>query len=186
VLLLGTIGALMFKESLSAIMRKRSGQRPDTKRTHYAFVHGLPLRTKFRASKLYISAIPPFLIGVTVGILSAIMGVGGGFLMVPAMIYVLGMPTKTVIGTSLFQITFMASFTTVLHAIENQTVDLLLGVLLILGGVIGAQIGARIGQKLNAEMLRVLLAVMVLMISGKVATELLFQPSDLFSLTATR
>jgi len=114
------------------------------------------------------------------------MGVGGGFLMVPAMIYLLGMPTKTVIGTSLFQITFMASFITILHAMENQTVDMVLGVLLIVGGVIGAQIGAMIGQRLNADMLRVLLAVLVLAISVKVATELLFRPHEIFSLRAMR
>jgi uncharacterized membrane protein YfcA len=184
VLLLGIVGGLMFIEALSAIRRRRAGIKVSTKRKHHAWVHGLPLRFKFRASQLYISAIPPFAIGLFVGLLSAVMGVGGGFLMVPAMIYLLGMPTKTVIGTSLFQITFMASFTTVLHAVENQTVDLILGLLLIVGGVVGAQIGARLGQRLNADMLRFLLAIMVLTISAKVATELLFRPSDVFSLTA--
>ncbi|MCG6903086.1 MAG: sulfite exporter TauE/SafE family protein [Rhodobacter sp.] len=183
VLLLGVIGALMFVEALSAIRRRRAGTAVSKKRKHYALVHGLPLKVKFRASNIYISAIPPFAIGLTVGALSAVMGVGGGFLMVPAMIYLLGMPTKTVIGTSLFQITFMASFTTVLHAVENQTVDLVLGLLLIVGGVIGAQIGARLGQRLNAEMLRFLLATMVLAISAKVATELLLRPGEVFSLT---
>jgi len=183
VLLLGVIGALMFVEALSAIRRRRAGTRVSTKRKHYKLVHGLPLKMKFRASNIYISAIPPFVIGLAVGALSAVMGVGGGFLMVPAMIYLLGMPTKTVIGTSLFQITFMASFTSVLHATENQTVDMVLGLLLIIGGVIGAQIGARLGQKLNAEMLRFLLATMVLAISAKVATELLLTPGEIFSLT---
>ena len=186
VLLLGTIGALMFIEALTAIRRRASGQRVSTKRKHHAWIHGLPLRVRFRVSGLYLSVIPPFLIGVFVGVLSAVMGVGGGFLMVPAMIYLLGMPTKTVIGTSLFQITFMASFTTVLHAVENHTVDLVLGLLLILGGVVGAQIGAQLGRKLNADSLRILLALMVLIISAKVATELLFQPHELYSLTAVR
>ena len=184
VLLLGVIGGLMFIEAISAIRRRHSGKRPNTKRKHYAWVHGLPLRMRFRASQLYISAIPPFGIGCIVGIMSAVMGVGGGFLMVPAMIYVLGMPTRTVIGTSLFQITFMASFTTLLHAVENETVDLVLGLLLIIGGVIGAQIGARFGQRLNPDMLRVLLALLVLAISAKVATELLVQPAEFYSLTA--
>ncbi|MFV2035639.1 MAG: sulfite exporter TauE/SafE family protein, partial [Halocynthiibacter sp.] len=141
-------------------------------------------KMKFRTSGLYISVIPPAIIGVMVGILAAIMGVGGGFVMVPAMIYLLGMPTKVVIGTSLFQIIFVTAFTTLLHATTNYTVDMALAVLLLIGGVIGAQIGARIGVRLKAEQLRILLAVLVLAVSTKLALDLLLEPSELYSLGA--
>jgi uncharacterized protein len=119
-----------------------------------------------------------------VGILAAVMGVGGGFIMVPAMIYILGMPTKVVIGTSLLQIIFVAGFTTMLHATTNQTVDVLLALLLLIGGVIGAQVGTRIGVKMKAEQLRILLAIMVLVVCGKIALDLLIMPSELYSLGA--
>ncbi len=122
--------------------------------------------------------------GILVGILAAIMGVGGGFIMVPAMIYILGMPTKVVVGTSLFQIIFVTAFTTLLHATTNFTVDMVLAVLLLVGGVIGAQIGARIGVKLKAEQLRILLALMVLVVCGKLAMDLLLQPAELYSIGA--
>ena len=117
-----------------------------------------------------------------VGILAAIMGVGGGFIMVPAMIYILGMPTKVVVGTSLLQIIFVTAFTTLLHATTNFTVDMALAVLLLVGGVIGAQIGTRIGVRLKAEQLRILLAGMVLLVCGKLALDLLLQPSELYSI----
>jgi uncharacterized membrane protein YfcA len=122
------------------------------------------------------------IIGIGVGILTAIMGVGGGFIMVPAMIYLLGMPTKVVIGTSLFQIIYVTAFTMMLHAVTNQTVDVVLGVLLLLGGVIGAQFGARIGVKLKAEQLRILLAILVLAVAGKLALDLLLVPTELYSI----
>ncbi|WP_438991146.1 sulfite exporter TauE/SafE family protein, partial [Lentibacter sp.] len=128
--------------------------------------------------------IPPVIVGILVGILAAIMGVGGGFIMVPAMIYILGMPTKVVVGTSLFQIIFVTAFTTLLHATTNFTVDMVLAVLLLVGGVIGAQIGARIGVKLKAEQLRILLALMVLVVCGKLAMDLLLQPAELYSIGA--
>lgn len=183
VIFLGIIGGLMFFESLRAIMRsKKSGGVP-TRRKHN-WVHNLPFKMKFRTSGLYISVIPPILVGVLVGILAAIMGVGGGFIMVPAMIYLLGMPTKVVIGTSLFQIIFVTSFTTLLHATTNYTVDMALAVLLLVGGVIGAQVGTRIGVKLKAEQLRILLAVLVLVVCGKLALDLLIEPSELYSLGA--
>ena len=136
---------------------------------------------KFRVSGLYISVIPPVIVGVVVGILAAIMGVGGGFIMVPAMIYLLGMPTKVVVGTSLFQIIFVTAFTTMLHATTNYTVDMMLAVLLLVGGVIGAQIGTRIGAKMKAEQLRILLALMVLGVCSKLALDLLLTPSELYS-----
>ena len=139
---------------------------------------------RFRVSGLYISVIPPLIVGVSVGILAAIMGVGGGFVMVPAMIYLLGMPTKVVVGTSLFQIIFVTAFTTLLHATTNFTVDIVLAVLLLVGGVIGAQIGTRIGVKMKAEQLRILLAIMVLVVCGKLALDLLLMPSELYSIGA--
>ncbi len=179
VVFLGVIGALMFIESLNAIRKTRSGAKP--KRRKHNWIHGLPFKMRFRTSGLYISVIPPVIVGVLVGILAAIMGVGGGFIMVPAMIYLLGMPTKVVVGTSLFQIIFVTGFTTLLHATTNYTVDMVLAVLLLIGGVIGAQIGTVIGARLKAEQLRILLAIMVLAVCGKLALDLLIQPAELFS-----
>jgi len=144
----------------------------------------LPLKMRFRTSGLYISVIPPVLVGLFVGILAAIMGVGGGFVMVPAMIYILGMPTKVVVGTSLFQIIFVTGFTTMLHATTNYTVDIALAVLLLVGGVIGAQIGTRIGVYLKAEQLRILLAIMVIAVCLKLGLDLIIMPSELYSIGA--
>jgi len=180
VIFLGIIGGLMFFESLRAIRRTRKGGRVNRKK-HY-WVHGLPLKMRFRVSGLYISVIPPVLVGASVGVLSAIMGVGGGFIMVPAMIYLLGMPTKVVIGTSLLQIIFVTAFTTMLHATTNQTVDIVLAVLLLVGGVLGAQVGTRIGVRMQAEQLRILLALLVLAVCGKLALDLLLKPAELYSL----
>jgi uncharacterized membrane protein YfcA len=165
------------------MLRTRSGTAPRRKRHTHLWVHNLPWKMKFRASGLYISVVPPLLVGVGVGILAAIMGVGGGFILVPAMIYLLGMPTKVVIGTSLFQVTFVAAFTTMMHAITNQTVDVMLAVFLIIGGVIGAQIGTRLGLKLGAEQLRILLALLVLAVCGKIAFDLLWPPAELYSIS---
>ncbi len=177
VLFLGIVGGLMFLESLRAIRRsKKTGAAP-VRRKH-TWVHSLPFKMKFRVSGLYISVIPPLIVGVLVGILAAIMGVGG----VPAMIYLLGMPTKVVVGTSLFQIIFVTAFTTLLHATTNFTVDMALAVLLLIGGVIGAQIGTRIGTRMKAEQLRILLAIMVLAVCGKLAFDLLVMPSELYSI----
>ena len=180
VVFLGIIGSLMFVESLNAIRNTKSGKVPARKK--HTWIHGLPFKMRFRVSGLYISVIPPVLVGISVGILAAIMGVGGGFIMVPAMIYLLGMPTKVVVGTSLFQIIFVTGFTTLLHATTNYTVDVVLAVLLLIGGVIGAQIGTRIGVKLKAEQLRILLAIMVLVVCGKLALDLLLMPSELYSI----
>ncbi|MBL4808086.1 MAG: sulfite exporter TauE/SafE family protein [Rhodobacteraceae bacterium] len=183
VIFLGIIGSLMFIESLNAI---RKSKKPNSvyKKKKHNWIHGLPFKTRFRTSNLYISVIPPILVGLLVGVLAAIMGVGGGFIMVPAMIYLLGMPTKVVVGTSLFQIIFVTAFTTIMHATQNFTVDAILALLLLLGGVIGAQIGARIGVKLKAEQLRILLAIMVLAMCGKLALDLLLMPSELYSIRA--
>lgn len=182
VLFLGVIGALMFVESLRALQKSRSGKRPTRKKHNW--VHGLPLKVRFRTSGLYISVIPPLFVGLLVGVLAAVMGVGGGFIMVPAMIYILGMPTKVVVGTSLFQIIFVTGFTTVLHAATNHTVDMVLAVLMLIGGVVGAQIGTRIGVRMKAEQLRILLALMVLLVCGKLALELLIEPAELYSIGA--
>ena len=181
VVFLGIIGSLMFVESLNALRKSAKGAPVPTRRKHN-WVHNLPFKMKFRTSGLYISVIPPALVGVFVGILSAIMGVGGGFIMVPAMIYLLGMPTKVVVGTSLFQIIFVTAFTTLLHATTNFTVDMVLAVLLLVGGVVGAQFGAQLGARLKAEQLRILLAALVLVVCGKLALDLLLMPSNLYSI----
>ncbi|MDF1717679.1 MAG: sulfite exporter TauE/SafE family protein [Antarcticimicrobium sp.] len=183
VVFLGVVGGLMFMESLQALRKaRRAGGGPAPKRRQRTWIHSLPFKMRFRTSGLYISVIPPICVGILVGILAAIMGVGGGFIMVPAMIYILGMPTKVVVGTSLFQIILVTAFTTMLHATTNYTVDIVLAVLLLVGGVIGAQIGTQIGLRLKAEQLRILLALMVLVVCGKLAADLLLQPSELYSL----
>ena len=181
VVFLGVIGALMFAESLRALTRSRRGA-PPPRRRRRGVVEALPFKMRFRTSGLYISVIPPLAVGVAVGVLAAIMGVGGGFIMVPAMIYLLGMPTKVVVGTSLFQIIFVTAFTTMLHAVTNQTVDVMLAVLLLVGGVVGAQVGTRLGTRLRAEQLRILLALLVLLVCGKLAYDLLATPSELYSI----
>ena len=180
---LGIIGSLMFIESLRAILKTQGGSITKKVRRSRGFAQQLPFKTRFRTSGLYISIIPPILVGLLVGILSAIMGVGGGFIMVPAMIYILGMPTKVVVGTSLFQIIFVTGFTTVLHATTNYTVDIALAVLLLLGGVIGAQLGSQFGTRLRAEQLRILLALMVIAVCIKIALDLLIMPSEMYSIS---
>ena len=182
VLFLGVIGTLMFIESLRAIRRLRGGGRARPRRKHL-WVHKWPLKLRFRTSGLYISVIPPILVGLSVGVLAAIMGVGGGFIMVPAMIYILGMPTKVVVGTSLFQIIFVTAFTTFMHATTNHSVDVALALMLIFGGVVGAQIGTSIGLRMKGEQLRVLLALLVIAVCAKLALDLLLQPAELYSLT---
>ena len=182
VVFLGLVGAMMLQESLRAMIRARRVGVPQVRRSHvHSWVHRMPLKVKFRASGLYVSVIPPMVVGGLVGFLSAIMGVGGGFIMVPAMIYLLGMPTKVVVGTSLFQIIFVTAFTTLVHALNHHSVDMLLALVLIVGGVIGAQIGARVGFRLKAEQLRILLALLVLAVAGKIALDLLLPPDELYS-----
>lgn len=181
---LGIIGSLMVTESVRAWMRARNPSKPRVKLHRHIWLHGLPFKMRFRHSKLYISALLPFGIGVFVGILSAIMGVGGGFVMVPAMIYLLGMPTSIVIGTSLFQIIFVTANVTFLQSVNNQTVDIMLALLLIFGSVIGAQLGTIFGTKLRGEQLRVLLGLIVLAVGFKVAWTLVVTPLELFTLGA--
>ncbi len=186
VIFLGIIGGLMFWESLRAMRRRKSAAGQRRKLHQHIWIHGLPLKMRFRRSKLYISALMPFTIGFLVGVLSAIMGVGGGFIMVPAMIYLLGMPTSVVIGTSLFQVIFVTANVTFLQAYANQTVDVVLALLLLIGAVIGAQFGARAGARLQGEELRVLLALMVLAVCAKLFYDLLITPGDVYSLGVTR
>ena len=185
VLFLGLIGGLMLSESLRSLWKARKVGAQPIRRAHvHSWVHRMPFKVKFRASGLYISVIPPLLVGAVVGFLSAIMGVGGGFIMVPAMIYLLGVPTRVVVGTSLFQIIFVTAFTTLMHAVTHHTVDLLLAFLLIIGGVVGAQFGARVGVRLKAEQLKILLALLVLAVALKIAFDLLLQPGELYSITS--
>ena len=181
VIFLGLIGGLMLLESIRAILRTRQPGARRGKLHQHNWLHGLPLKMRFRKSKLYISALLPFFLAAIVGVLSAIMGVGGGFILVPAMIYLLGMPTYVVIGTSLFQIIFVTANITVLQAVQTQTVDFVLAGLLLFGAVIGAQIGARFGTRLKGEQLRGLLALMVLGVSVKLGIELITAPVDVFA-----
>lgn len=180
VIFLGVIGSLMFIESLNAMRPSKRGAPP--KRKKHNFLHALPFKMRFRRSKLYISAILPIGIGVLVGILSAIMGVGGGFIMVPAMIYLLGMPTAVVVGTSLFQIIFVTANVTVLQSVNNFAVDVVLAMLLLFGAVIGAQFGAKAGAKLKGEQLRVLLALMVIGMCIKIGLDLTLTPDEFYTI----
>jgi len=183
VLLLGTLGGLMVVESLRAAMRLRRSGGPRRRLHQHYWVHGLPLKTRFRRSKLYISALLPIGLGFIVGVLSALLGIGGGFIMVPAMIYMLGMPTAVVPGTSLLQIIFVAANVTFLQAYTNRTVDAVLALLLLVGGVVGAQIGTRFGTRLRGEQLRFLLALLVLAVAVKLAIDLTVRPPDPFFLS---
>lgn len=182
VIFLGIIGFLMLWESSRTIIRSRSAAARRGKLHQHNWFHGLPFKMRFRKSKLYISAILPFLIGATVGVLSAIMGVGGGFIMVPAMIYLLGMPTSLAIGTSLFQIIFVTANVTFLQALTVQTVDILLAVLLLTGAVIGAQFGSKYSVRMKGEQLRALLALLVLGVCVKMIFDLTVMPADIYSI----
>ena len=181
VFFLGIIGVLMLWESIRTYIRSRKPEFYRRKLHEHNWLHGLPLKMRFRRSKLYISALVPFFIAAFVGVLSAIMGVGGGFIMVPAMIYLLGMPTSVVIGTSLFQIIFVTANVTLLQSVQTQTVDFLLAGTLLFGAVIGAQIGTRFGGMLRGEQLRGMLALIVLLVCIRIGYELIAMPLDLFS-----
>jgi uncharacterized membrane protein YfcA len=181
VVLLGIVGSLMLVESVRAILRTRKPGAARGKLHQHNWLHGLPFKMRFRRSKLYISALLPLAIGSFVGVLAAIMGVGGGFIMVPAMIYILGMPTAVVVGTSLFQIIFVTANVTILQSVQTQTVDFVLAGLLLFGAVIGAQFGTRAGAKLRGEQLRGLLALMVLAVCIKLGFDLALHPASLYS-----
>ena len=182
IIFLGFIGISMaFESAKTTIKNYRTTSAIRTKLHQHSWIHGLPFKLRFHRSKLYISAIPPILIGFFVGVLSAMMGVGGGFIMIPAMVYILGMSTNVVVGTSLFQIIFVTANSTFFQSYLNQTVDIVLSALMILGGVIGAQIGVRLGSQLKAEYLRGILAILVLLVCAKILTDLILTPSDLFT-----
>ena len=184
VALLGTIGTLMLAESIRAISRARAGRPPSGRRPgQHNWVHGLPLKMRFPRSRLYISAIPPLVIGWVVGLLTAFLGVGGGFIMVPAMIYLLRMPTNIVIGTSTFQIIFVTAVVTILHASINNSLDVVLALMLAAGGVMGGQFGVGAGQKLRGEQLRALLALLVLGVAVRLFLDLVLKPEDLYTVT---
>jgi uncharacterized protein len=186
VLLLGTLGALMMIESIRALFRLHRPGASRRRLHQHTWMHGLPLKARFRRSRLYISALLPVGIGFVIGIFSAILGIGGGFIMVPAMIYMLGMPTAVVPGTSLLQIIFVAANVTVLQAYTNRTVDAVLALVLLVGGVVGARIGTRFGMRLRGEQLRFLLALMVLAVAAKLAFDMTVRPADLYSIASER
>jgi uncharacterized membrane protein YfcA len=179
---LGVTGVLMLAESTLSLFRsRRPGRAPGRLHTH-TWIHNLPFKMKFRRSKLYISAFVPLAVGVFSGLLSAIMGVGGGFIIVPAMIYLVGMPTVVAVGTSLFEVVFIAANVSFLQAVNNHTVDLVLAIFLIVGGVVGAQVGARLGTRLRGAELRGLLAILVIGVAGKLLFDLVVPPEDVYSL----
>nr|WP_312054729.1 sulfite exporter TauE/SafE family protein [Brevundimonas diminuta] len=182
-LFLGSIGSMMLYESLTQILHRVRGETPPRKeRRRPMWLYGLPFKMRFPRSGHYISAIPPFGLGVFAGILSAIMGVGGGFILVPAMLYVLRMKASVVVGTSLFQIIITTAITTVLQAGRNQTVDIVLSTILLLGGVVGAQYGAKLSGRFRAEEMRAALGLIVLLVGIQMGLELFVRPSDLFLL----
>ena len=182
VVFLGFIGfSMAFESARTTIKKYKTTSLIRTKLHQHSWIHGLPFKMRFHRSKLYISAIPPIIIGFLVGVLSAMMGVGGGFIMIPAMVYILGMSTNVVVGTSLFQIIFVTANSTFFQSYLNQNVDILLSSLMILGGVIGAQIGVSIGAKLKAEYLRGILSILVLLVCAKILSDLILTPSEIFT-----
>jgi uncharacterized protein len=183
VLLLGTIGAIMLRESLATLRAARGGGKPTSHPVNHGWIHGLPFKMRFRQSRLYISVIPPLMIGFFIGVLGAIMGIGGGFIIVPAMIYLLRMPTNVVLGTSLTLIIGLTTVTTILQATSNTAVDLVLAFFLVAGGVVGAQLGVWAGVRLRGEQLRLLLAVLVLAVAARMAWELVAPPADIYAMT---
>ena len=184
VVFLGIVGlSMLFESSRTTIRKYRTTSTIRTKLHQHSWIHGLPFKMRFHRSKLYISTIPPIIIGFFVGVLSAMMGVGGGFIMIPALVYILGMSTSVVVGTSLFHIIFVTANSTFFQSYLNQTVDIVLAVLMIIGGVIGAQIGAKIGSTFKAEYLRGVLAILVLGVCIKIILDLTLTPNNLFSLS---
>ena len=183
VVMLGSIGIIMLRESLTTLRAARSGVSVSRRLVNRGWIQALPFKMRFRQSRLYISVIPPIAIGFAVGALSAIMGIGGGFIIVPAMIYILRMPTNVVMGTSLTQIIAVTAITTVLQATSNYAVDIVLAGLLVAGGVVGAQLGVRAGARLRGEQLRLLLALLVLAVGAGLAWQLVAHPADVYSLS---
>jgi uncharacterized protein len=183
VVFLGTVGGLMLAESVRALRRAARNETAPLKRPgQHNWVHRLPFKMRFKKSKIYLSVIPILALGFAIGILTSIMGVGGGFIMVPAMIYLLRIPTNVVVGTSLFQIIFTTAYTTIVQAATNYSVDIVLAFILMVAGVIGAQYGVRVGQKLRGEQLRALLGLLVLAVGVRLAIELIVPPEDIYSI----
>ncbi|MGN6356085.1 MAG: sulfite exporter TauE/SafE family protein [Novosphingobium sp.] len=182
VVLLGGIGAVMARESIQSLRSSRSGVSiPARKRRHHPMVAALPGRWRFYRSGLYISPLAPLLLGVATGILTMLMGIGGGFVLVPAMLYILGMSANVVVGTSLFQILFVTMATTMMHALTTKAVDMVLAVFLLLGSVSGAQIGAKLAQSTNPVRLRLVMAVIVLLVAFRMALGLGWRPDEIYS-----
>lgn len=182
VVMLGTIGSLMLKEALQALRPSEKGvARTAKKRRHHPLVTALPLRWRFYGSGLYISPLAPLILGTVVGILTMLMGVGGGFILVPAMLYILGMNGNVVVGTSLFQILFVTIATTMMHALTTRAIDIVLAVLLLVGSVSGAQIGAKIAQIARPELLRLVLSTIVLMVALRMLFGLGYRPDEIFT-----
>jgi uncharacterized membrane protein YfcA len=183
VTLLGAVGGLMVLESVRAIMRARQGKPVVLRRPgSHAWFHGLPFKVRFKRSRIYVSAIPVWAIGFVIGFIGAVMGIGGGFLLVPMLIYLLRVPTATVLGTSMVLTLVTMASATVMHAATNHLVDAVLALILMIGGVTGAQFGARAGQKISGEWLRLLLGLLVLAVGIRFALNLVVQPEDLFIL----
>jgi uncharacterized membrane protein YfcA len=182
VVVLGVVGALMVRESVRAMLRRARGRPNPARPAEHGWLHGLPFKLRFRKSRLYMSVLPPVAIGFFIGVLSAVMGVGGGFMLVPAMIYLLGMPTSVVIGTSLFQVVFVAANVTVLQAVQTGSVDIVLTLLLLAGGVAGAQFGSAFGTRLRGEETRALLGALVLAVASALLWDLLRVPANLFAI----
>lgn len=181
VTLLGAVGTLLLVESVGALRNARKAGGGRRRSGQHGAIDRLPLKMRFRRSKLYVSAIPPAIIGMFVGFMASVMGVGGGFVIVPAMIYLLRVPTSVVVGTSQFQIVFVAALATMLHALLNKSVDIVLATILIVGGAVGTQIGALAGRRLKGEHLRLLLAVLVLMVAARMSVDLVTTPADVFN-----
>jgi uncharacterized membrane protein YfcA len=185
VLLLSVVGALMVTESVRAIIRTRQGKPVELRRPgSHTWIHGLPLKLRFKRSRIYVSAIPVWGIGFLIGFVGAVMGIGGGFLLVPLLIYVLRVPTATVIGTSMVLTLVTMASATVMHAAVNHLVDALLALFLMVGGVTGAQFGARAGQKMSGERLRLLLGLLVLAVGIRFALNLVLAPETFYSVRA--
>lgn len=183
VLLLGSIGGLMARESIQAIRRERSGEKlAAKKRRHHPIIASLPMRWRFYRSGLYISPLAPLILGMCVGILTMLMGIGGGFILVPAMLYILGMSANVVVGTSLWQILFTTMATTMMHALTTHAVDIVLASLLLFGSVTGAQVGSQFAQKASPVKLRLILAVIVLMVAARMALGLTYNPTDIYTI----
>ena len=184
VVLLGGIGTVMARDAWAALQAQRTGvPLPARKRRHHPLVANLPLRWRFYRSGLYISPLAPLLLGVVTGILTMLMGIGGGFVLIPAMLYILGMSANVVVGTSLFQILFTTIATTLMHSVTTKAVDIVLAALLLLGSVTGAQLGAKLALKIPAERLRLVLAALVLLVALRMAIGLTYRPEALFTVS---